>query len=153
MKLTDIVLAVALATLALLTTLAKAETPWEFEIEGLQKMSPDTTCETWYLYFTLQTPQSFYRPGYFEVDGCMDGTVTVGDNTYTLVLDTATNITTFTEDSTGLSVSGAMGWKDKGLDDSGTRSICYVARGVGPHAVYPKSGPVCAPHCGLDCPH
>lgn len=128
-------------TLALATS-TKATAPVWYYFEGLQVMASDSTCAPWVLYYNLGHDEGELE-GYFQVDGCLHESVTVGDNTFTLALNTKTNIAVITEDKTGLTTPGGVGSfvKKKAEGHGGPTFTCFY--GEGPST----KNEVYVPHC------
>lgn len=134
---TNIILALPLA----LATVTRDFVPFWYNFDGMQKMTSDFTCEPWFLHYTLGHDGMELR-GRFEVFGCLQDVVKIGDNIFTLALNTSSNIATITYDrDTSLKTDGGVGSFNKSVDASGTIFTCFY--GEGPSTDYNVSVPDC----------
>ncbi|TLD05613.1 hypothetical protein E2P81_ATG10343 [Venturia nashicola] len=128
-----------------LATSTEATAPIWYNFDGVQKMARDSSCAPWFLYYRLSNATELEdRTGYFEVDGCLNETVTVGDNVFTLNLDPSSNFAIITDVSSGLSLPGGVGKFDKKADDSEFTFTCFY--GVGPSTFSKIPVPDCDKH-------
>lgn len=132
---TNIIFALPLA----LATVTRDFVPFWYRFDGMQKMASDSTCEPWFLHYNLSHDGMELR-GRFEVYGCLLDVVTIGDNIFTLALNTSSNIASIMMDHTDLKTDGGVG-SFKNVDASGATFTCFY--GEGPSTDYEVSTPHC----------
>lgn len=146
MKIFDIILALALATI----TNAAFERFWiegqEVQHQDLENMQQDATCAEWFLNYRLRDADGDHE-GYFSFDICWGGSNHnhhSSDGVLTIDIDGDTGGVTLTDLSSDFSMDGQIYHDPEGdMDSNGDYFVCYW--GEGPDET-PDSR--WAPHCG-----